>query len=125
MKRVKQLKDDGKISDSYQLLKTYYHGHAADLNTTWLFGQIAYLDKHFKQAKNLYKKAIAAHPDNYYLKLDYAKTLVDFADYKEANPLLNLYHGFDSSNIEMKLDYARYTLRREITIKPEMKLMLC
>ena len=110
LKRVKQLKGEGKIGESYNLLKTYYVGHNSDLNATWLFGQIAYLDKHFKQSKGLYKKAIAAHPDNYYLKLDYAKTLVDFADYKEAKPLLNQYRGYDSTNLEMRLDIAKVYL---------------
>ncbi len=110
LKRVKQLKGEARIRDSYKLIKTYYGGHSSDLNTTWLFGQIAYLDKHFKQSKKLYKKVIAAHPDNYYLKLDYAKTLVDFADYKEAKPLLSMYRGYDSANLEMRLDFAKVYL---------------
>lgn len=110
LKKVKQLKNNGKISDSYRLLRTYYGAHSTDLNTTWLFGQISYADKHFKRSKDLYQKAIAVHPDNYYLKLDYAKTLVNIADYKEAKPLLNLYHGFDSTNLEMELDFAKLYL---------------
>ena len=43
LKKVKQLKADGKIGTSYQLLTAYYKNHSNDLNTTWLYAQIAYL----------------------------------------------------------------------------------
>ena len=110
LNKVKQLKGNNKVSDSYHLLKTYYKGHSNDFNTTWLYAQVSYLDKHFKQSKALYKKAMAEKADNYYLKLDYAKTLVNIADYKEAKPLLNKYRAYDSTNREMELDFAKVYL---------------
>jgi len=110
LNKIKQLKDQQKITGSYKLMKAYYKSHGSDFNTTWVYGQIAYLDKHFKQARNLYKKAIATHAGNYYLKLDYAKTLVNIADYNEAKPLLSAYKGYDADNITLKLAYAKIYL---------------
>ena len=110
LNKVKQLKGNGKTSDAYSLLKLYHQGHSNDFNTTWLFAQIAYLNKHFKQSKDLYRKAMSSHPDNYYLKLDYASTLTNTADYKEALPLLNTYHSYDSTNIKLELGLAKVYL---------------
>ena len=109
LNKVKQLKDN-KAPKAYRLLKRYYKNHSADFNTTWLYAQVAYLNKHFKKSKKLYKKAIAEQAGNYYLKLDYANTLVNIADYNEALPLLNTYHSYDSTNIKLHLNLARIYL---------------
>ena len=106
LNRIKQLKGNQQATASYKLMKAYYKNHAGDFNTTWVYGQVAYLNKHFKQSKSLYRKAIATHPDNYYLKLDYAKTLVSIADYKEARPLLDSYYTYDHTNPLLDLGYA-------------------
>lgn len=110
LNKVKQLKDKGKYRPAYQLLKLYYKGHQTDFNTTWLFAQTAYLNKHFKKSKKLYKSIAASHPDNYYLKLDYANTLTNIADYNKALPLLNSYAAYDSTNAKLQLALAKVYL---------------
>ncbi len=110
LNKVKQLKGKGKYRDSYKLLKLYYKSHDADFNTTWLFAQVSYLSKHLKRSKQLYKKAALAQTSNYYLKLDYANTLVNLADYNKALPLLNDYKNYDPTNIKAELGLAKVYL---------------
>jgi hypothetical protein len=107
---IKQLKNNGRVKLSYRLIKAYYKNHGNDFNTTWLYGQIAYLNKHFKKSKELYKKDIAAQPSNYYLKLDYGNMLVNIANYKKAKPVLNTYRNYDSANLSMHLSFAKIYL---------------
>ena len=108
--KVKQLNGSGKIKQSYTLLKTYCKTHLTDFNTIWLYAQTSYLAQHFKQSKRLYQKAMVAQPDNYYLKLDYASTLVNIADFKQAKPLLATYSDYDPNNTKLLVDLAKIDL---------------
>lgn len=110
LNKVKQFKNNGKNHQACKLLKLYYKAHANNFNTTWLYAQVAYLNKHFKKSKKLYRQAEATHPDNYYLKLDYATMLANIADYNEALPLLNAYSRYDSANTKLELALAKVYL---------------
>ena len=110
LNKVKQFKGDNKNSKAYRLLKLYYKSHEEEFNTTWLFAQVSYLNKHFKRSKLLYKKAMALQADNYYLKLDYANTLTNIADYNKSLPLLNIYRSYDPKNLKLKINLAKVYL---------------
>src|SRR5690349_17337407 len=60
-----------------ELLESYCEKHPGNLNAQWLYGQAAYFARHFKKAQMIYDDAIRRHPENYTLRLDYAKKLVD------------------------------------------------
>ena len=107
LNKVKQLKGNGSIKQSFALLKSYYKNHSTDFNATWLYAQTAYLNSRFKLSKTLYQKAAEAQPSNYYLKLDYASTLVNIADLKQAKPLLATYRSYDSTNTKLLVDLAK------------------
>ncbi len=110
LNKVKQLKTSGSIKQAFALLKSYYKNHSADFNTTWLYAQTAYTNNRFKLSKKLYQKAAEAQPANYYLKLDYASTLVNIADFKQAKPILAAYKSYDSTNTKLLVDLAKIDL---------------
>lgn len=100
LEMAKKLKNDGKIKSTYNLLKQYTLNNFNDIDGLWLFAQTAYWMKHFKESESIYENTIQLYPDNYYLKLDYAKMLVSIGNFNKAQPLLNAYLNYDSTNVE-------------------------
>jgi hypothetical protein len=93
---VKELNEKGKYIQSEYLLRQYYKNHPGDLNTQWIYAQSLYYSKKFKDAQKVYEDAIAWHPENYTLRLDYAQKLVEIGEIQKAEPILKLYLAYDS-----------------------------
>jgi len=85
------------FSKAEKLLESYCEKHPGNLNAQWLYGQAAYFAKHFKKSQVIYEDAIRWHPENYTLRLDYARKLTDIGELEKAIPLLNLYLAYDSA----------------------------
>lgn len=88
LQMAKQLRDGQQISAAVHLLESYYKTHPKDLNTLWLYGNTAYLNKEYSISASVYWQAVQLFPDNYFLKLDYAKILTSLGRLAEAIPLL-------------------------------------
>jgi Flp pilus assembly protein TadD len=104
---AKHLRDERKFKDAFALLEKYRVNHPNDLNASWLDAQTACWMKHFKTSESIYENTIRLHPDNYYLKLDYAKMLVNIGEFEKAIPLLNNYLQYDLANAEALLALAK------------------
>ena len=97
---AKQLRSKGKIHKSYKILKKAYSDHPDNLNVAWLTAQTAFWANRIGRSRQIYEKAILSSPKNLYLQLDYAKMLVNTADFMKAIPLLNVYLSYDSTNAQ-------------------------
>jgi tetratricopeptide (TPR) repeat protein len=93
---VKQLNEKGKYKKAEKLLTPYYKRHPGNLNAQWIYAQTTYLAGHFKKSTAAYEDAIAWHPENYTLRLDYAKKLTDLGEFDKAVLIFNLYLTYDS-----------------------------
>jgi predicted negative regulator of RcsB-dependent stress response len=93
---AKQLNEKRKFIKAEKLLQLYCDKHQENLNAQWLYAQITYFAKHFKKSQFVYENAIKKYPENYTLRLDYAKKLVDIGEFEKAIPILNLYLTYDS-----------------------------
>jgi tetratricopeptide (TPR) repeat protein len=97
---AKQLRGEGKIQQSYSLLKKAYAHHPDELNVAWLTAQTAFWANRIGKSGKLYEKAVQSNPKNLYLQLDYAKMLVNTGNFKKAVPLLDNYLAYDSANAQ-------------------------
>jgi tetratricopeptide (TPR) repeat protein len=104
---AKQLNSKNEYRASVRLLKPYYLAHPGNLSTQWIYGQTLYAHKNYKQFKAVYENAIKWHPENYYLRLDYAKKLTDIGDIDQALPTLNLYLKYDSTATDVHNTLAK------------------
>ncbi|MCK9220325.1 MAG: tetratricopeptide repeat protein [Bacteroidales bacterium] len=92
----RNLLQQGKFHGAYKIIKSYSKDHPDDFNSTWLYAYTSYFVRHFHKSDQLYQKAMKADPDNYYLKLDYARMLVNVGSYNKARPILQSYLSYDS-----------------------------
>jgi hypothetical protein len=88
----------GEFRQADQIIKNYYLHHPDDFNTVWLYAYTSYFARHFGQSDRLYRKAVSMSDKNYYLKLDYARMLVNIGDNNRAKPILDEYITFDPKN---------------------------
>ncbi len=107
---AKQLNAKGKYTASIKLLKPYYDHHPGNLSAQWIYAQTLYWGKRYKKAEAVYEYAIKWHPENYYLRLDYAIKLVDIGELDKALPILNLYLKYDSTASDVHLALAKIDL---------------
>lgn len=106
---VKNLRENGEIHKALDLLCIYNKNHPEDLNTLWLYAQTSFWQKDFKKSKVLYKKALELFPSEKALRLDYAKTLAEMGDIREAEILLLEYTLEYPDNAEAWYILARIT----------------
>ena len=92
--------DKENYADANDLLFAYTVTHPKELNGLWLYARTSFWLKNFTKAKETYKTAMALYPDNYFVKLDYAKSLVNMGDYAEAEPLLLQYLSYQPESTE-------------------------
>jgi tetratricopeptide (TPR) repeat protein len=95
---TRNLIQQGKFHGAYHVIKLYAQDHPDDFNTTWLFAYTSYFARHFIESDRLYLKAMMAAPANYYLRLDYARMLVNIGYYNQAKPLLQSYLSYEPMN---------------------------
>ncbi len=116
---ARQLRNDKKFTASIDLLKLYISHHPKNLDANWLLAQTLYWDKQVKASEIVYEKTIQDNPGNYYLKLDYAKMLVELGEIDKAQPLLNTYLTYDAISTD-----ALITLAKIAYIKKDYNLAL-
>ena len=104
---VKQLNEKGKYKKAETLLTSYYKHHPGNLNAQWIYAQTTYFARHFKKSIAAYEDAIAWHPENYTLRLDYAKKLTDIGEFDKAVLVFNLYLTYDSDASDAHEGLAR------------------
>ena len=102
LEMTRQLRDKGKIKTAYKLIKKYYSHHPDDFNSNWIYGQLAYFTRNFRQSASLYEKAIQLSPGNMYLQFDYARMLFNIGGYAKAEPWFKRYLSYDPSNKESR-----------------------
>src|ERR1035437_7368851 len=118
LNQAKKMRAEGKIHQAYSLLKETYRHHPDDLNVAWLTAQTAFWANRIVESKRIYEKAVKANPNNLYLKLDYAKMLVNSGNYKRGEDLLSQYIVYDPKSKDA------YSLLDEINLarSPYLKL---
>lgn len=107
---AKQLNAKNHFGKAVKLLKPYYNNHPGNLNAQWIYGQTLYAHKNYKKAEAVYEYAIKWHPENYYLRLDYAKKLTDIGELDKAMPTLKLYLKYDSTAADVHITLAKIYL---------------
>ncbi|MCX6250667.1 MAG: hypothetical protein NTX61_07945 [Bacteroidetes bacterium] len=95
---TRNLLQQGEFHRAYHVIKLYARDHPDDFNTIWLYAYTSYFVRHFNESDQLYRKAMSAAPANYYLKLDYARMLVNIGYYNQARPLLQSYLSYNPLN---------------------------
>ena len=88
-----------KFGEADRLL-TLYNAHNNDVNALRLHAQVLYWMKDFKEAKNIYERALYSFPENANVKLEYGRLLYQLQKFYKAGKLLNDYLATDSSNVE-------------------------
>ena len=104
---ARQLRNDKKLKPSIALLEEYLHKHPKDMNAEWLLAQTLYWDKQTKASESMYEKVINENSGNYYLKLDYAKMLVELGETDKALPMLNDYLVYDATSSDALMALAK------------------
>lgn len=99
---AKELRDKNDLKGSLLILSKCYISHPDDLNSAWLYAQTLYWDKQNTASQKTYAATIKKHPENDYLKLDYAKMLVAREEYAKAQPLLASYMQYDGKSEDLK-----------------------
>jgi len=125
LEMTRQLRDKEKIKTAYKLIKKYYSHHPEDFNTDWIYGQIAYFSKNFRQSASLYEKAIKLSPGNMYLQFDYARMLFNIGEYVKAEPWFIRYLNYDPSNQESRFylnEIGYYTDKYKDTLEMVRRL---
>lgn len=92
--------ENNKIKEAKQLLTDFIVQNPNNLNGLWLYAQTCYWLNDFSKSREVYSNAMEVFPQNYNLKLDYAKVLVNMGYYKQAEQLLQTYLLYDPKNIE-------------------------
>lgn len=104
---ARKLRNDKKFYASIDLLKLYISHHPKNLDANLLLAQTLYWDKQVKASELAYEKTIMENPGNYYLKLDYAKMLVELGEIDKAQPLLNTYLTYDAISADALIALAK------------------
>ena len=104
---ARQLRTDKKYKASIDLLGIYIQKHPKNMDAKWLLAQTLYWDKQINPSKAMYEKAMTENPTNYYLKLDYAKMLVDLGELDKAQTLLNTYITYDATSADALIALAK------------------
>lgn len=107
LSKAKELRNKGEITEAENLLKRYHKSNPNDFNTIWLLAQTSYWNNNITAAKNYYEEAIKLQPNNYYLKLDYAKVLVETGEFTKASPLINTYLNYDANSADALIAKAK------------------
>lgn len=98
---------NGQYKKAFHTLKPYALKHPEDFDVQWFAAKLAYWNWDVVAAKTFYKKALALKKEHLYVRLDYAKMLVDIGDYGIALPLLQQYVQFDKWSEEAQLYYIK------------------
>ena len=98
---------NGHYKKAFRTLKPYAVKHPEDFDMQWFAAKLAYWNWDVVGAKTFYKKALALKKEHLYVRLDYAKMLVDIGDYGFAIQLLKQYIQFDKWSADAQLYYIK------------------
>ena len=90
LQQAKNFIADKKYDKAESLLANYYKKHQNDLETNWLYAQVAHWNNHQQLSAKLFEQAINIAPDNYSLKLDYARMLYENGSSQKALKMLKI-----------------------------------
>ena len=85
---ARRLRDNRAFAEAVKVLEDYLRSHPADLEAEWLYAQTLYWLKDYDRARIAYAAALAHHPNEEGLRLDYARVLADTGDLRGARLLL-------------------------------------
>ncbi len=102
-----ELQGKAMYGEQYKILAQYRKSHPADVNVEWLFGQATFHTNHVSEMKDVYRANISAHPDNYYLAVDYAFKLLAVGELKESRHLLEGFITTDTANPQIYASLAQ------------------
>lgn len=104
---VNELTNNGKFEEAQIILERCHRQNPKDFKITILCGQIAYVNKKYDVFMNMYTEAMELKPNNYSIKLEYAKMLFDINEWDTAYPILIEYLKYNPGNVEALLDKAK------------------
>ena len=103
LQQAQKLIADKKYDKAEPLLANYHKKHQNDLETNWLYAQVAHWNKHEQLSAELFEKAIKIAPDNYSLKLDYARMAYESGRTNKALKLLKIIRENGDTPVEALL----------------------
>ncbi len=123
---TKNLLEKGLYKSSVKLIKPFYKNHPGNLTAQWLYGQANYDAGNYKTFQTVYENAIAWHPENYYLRLDFSLKLIKAGFAQKGIPFLYLYLKYDSAatSVHDALAIIDYWKGDYISSKKEIKKVL-
>ncbi len=86
--RAMRLRDTGAYAQAAQLLAPHVSAHPEDADAARMLGQLLYWDGQFEAARQAYEAALMYHEGDPWLRLDYARMLVELYDERSSRPLL-------------------------------------
>ncbi len=89
LKTANQLIAKKKFRKAHKLLQAYHKNHTADLNSIWLDAQTQLWLNNNAKSDRLYRDALAKHPENDYLRLNYIHSLLEMGSLQKANNMLS------------------------------------
>ncbi|MFZ4543844.1 MAG: tetratricopeptide repeat protein [Saprospiraceae bacterium] len=85
------------------LLASYYQKHQKDLETIWLYAQVAHWNHHEALSASLFKRAIDLAPEDYNLKLDFARMSYESGRTNTALELIKEIRAHGKASVEALL----------------------
>jgi len=86
---VRKLIAQKEFNKAENTLQNYYSNHTDDLETNWLYAQVAHWNNNNGLSATLFNKAISIAPKNNIIQLDYARMLYETSDFNKALTLIN------------------------------------
>jgi len=110
---VNELTNNGKFEEAQIILERCHRQNPKDFKITVLCGQIAYVNKKYDVFINMYTEAMELKPNNFSIKLEYAKMLFDINEWETAYPILIEYLKYNPDNIDALMDKAKIDKNNE------------
>lgn len=103
LEKSDELTNKGKIAEAYQLMqKNSTTTNVKNVDFVWKIAKLAYWNGDVEASKKYYNSALKLDPNNFNIKLDYAKILFDLGDYKESIVLIKQYLANDNSSVDVQ-----------------------
>jgi hypothetical protein len=112
LSKVQGLKASGRYGEAEALLQSWTLAHPRSADVVWLEAQLAWGRLQFSRSDRLYREAITADPDNLYLRLDHAESLLNagrFAAARRSLAGLSREQRRDPHALYLQAKYAYWT----------------
>jgi len=86
---ARQWKEQGHPHQAANLLNAWCGAHPGQPEVLWLLAQTEYLSKKFNRSEARYREAIELQPENLYIRLDFAETLLNMGRFAKARRVLD------------------------------------